>query len=265
MNNHQIFNKITRKIANFGRFAEEVICGWGQLARLFFEIIIESGSCLKRPRLILNEIYASGFLSLIIIMVSGLFIGMVLGFQGYNTLKRYGSEAVLGSLVALSLLRELGPVVTALLFAGRAGSSLTAEIGQMRATEQIEAMEVMAVSPIARIVAPRFWGGFFSLPLLAAVFTAIGIWGGKWVGVDLLGVDSNTYWSQMRESVGSEDLMNGLIKSLVFAMLVTLISVYKGFFAKPTVEGVARATTQSVVISSLTVLGFDFILTAFMF
>lgn len=258
-------NKLIEKIAKVGRGAENVIAGWGQIARLFVEIILESKSCIKRPQLILNEIYASGFLSLVIIIVSGLFIGMVLGFQGYNTLKRYGSEAVLGSLVSLSLLRELGPVVTALLFAGRAGSSLTAEIGQMRATEQLEAMEVMAVSPIARVVAPRFWGGFISLPLLAAIFTAVGIWGGKLVGVDLLGVDAGTYWSQMRDSVGVDDLLNGLTKSLVFAVLVTLISVYKGFYAKPTVEGVARATTQSVVISSLAVLGFDFVLTAFMF
>lgn len=257
--------KFISLIVNLGHPFVEVIIGWGQTLCLLIEILRESFGLLRRPHLIIKEVYASGILSLVIIAVSGLFVGMVLGFQGYNTLKRFGSEAVLGSLVALSLLRELGPVVAALLFAGRAGSSLTAEIGLMRATEQLEAMEVMAVNPVARIVAPRFWGGVISLPLLVGIFTAIGIWGGKWVGVDLLGVDAGTYWSQMQASVRVEDLTNGVIKSVVFAILVTLIAVYKGFYAKPTAEGVARATTQSVVVSSLAVLGFDFILTAMMY
>lgn len=252
-------------IAQIGRQCIIAISGWGRVVRLLISILSASIHLIRRPQLILNEIYASGFLSLIIILVSGLFVGMVLGFQGYNTLKRFGSEAVLGSLVALSLLRELGPVVAALLFAGRAGSSLTAEIGLMRATEQLDAMEVMAVNPIARVVAPRFWGGLISMPLLASIFTAIGIWGGKWVGVDLLGVDEGTYWSQMQSSVRVEDLTNGFIKSLVFGGVVTLIAVYKGFYAKPTAEGVARATTQSVVIASLSVLGFDFVMTALMY
>ncbi len=216
--------------------------------------------------LLLKQLYVVGVLSLLIIMVSGLFIGMVLGLQGYTILVDYGAEASLGPMVALSILRELGPVVTALLFAGRAGSALTAEIGLMKATEQLSSLEMMAVDPLRRVIAPRFWAGVISMPLLVAIFSAVGIWGGKMVGVDWLGVDEGTFWSVMQASVDiREDLLNGLIKSLVFAFVVTWIAVFNGYDAIPNSEGISRATTQTVVHSSLAVLGLDFILTALMF
>lgn len=204
--------------------------------------------------------------SFIIIAVSGLFVGFVLGLQGYNTLNRYGSEQALGLLVALSLVRELGPVVTALLFAGRAGTSLTAEIGLMKAGEQLIAMEMMAVDPLARVLAPRFWAGFIAMPLLAAIFSAVGILGGYFVGVGLIGVDPGAFWSQMQAGVDvMDDVLNGVIKSFVFGVAVTFIALYQGYEAKATPEGVSRATTRTVVIASLTVLALDFVLTALMF
>jgi phospholipid/cholesterol/gamma-HCH transport system permease protein len=198
--------------------------------------------------------------------VSGLFVGMVLGLQGYETLQRYGSESALGTLVALSLVRELGPVLAGLLFASRAGSAITAEIGLMKATEQLSAMEMMAIDPIARVVAPRFWAGVISMPLLAALFSALGVFGGYLVGVRLIGVDEGTFWSQMQGAVDFEqDILNGVIKSVVFGVAVTTIALFEGYDAPPTAEGVSGATTRTVVTSSLVVLALDFVLTAFMF
>jgi phospholipid/cholesterol/gamma-HCH transport system permease protein len=216
--------------------------------------------------LLIQQLYSVGVMSLIIVMVSGLFIGMVLALQGYTILVGYGAEASLGPMVALSLLRELGPVVAALLFAGRAGSALTAEIGLMKATEQLSSLEMMAVDPLRRVIAPRFWAGFISLPLLAAIFSAVGILGAHLVGVDWLGVDSGTFWSVMQAQVSFEkDILNGVIKSIFFAFVVTWIAVYKGYDCEPTSEGISRATTSTVVQSSLLVLALDFILTALMF
>jgi phospholipid/cholesterol/gamma-HCH transport system permease protein len=204
--------------------------------------------------------------SFIIIAVSGLFVGFVLGLQGYYTLQRYGSAEALGLLVALSLVRELGPVVTALLFAGRAGTSLTAEIGLMKAGEQLIAMEMMAVDPLARVLAPRFWGGFIAMPLLAAIFSAVGILGGYFVGVGLIGVDAGAFWSQMQGGVDVvDDVLNGVLKSFVFGVAVTFVALYQGYEAKATPEGVSRATTRTVVIASLAVLALDFVMTALMF
>ena len=221
---------------------------------------------LARPGLVVQQIFAIGVLSLPIILVAGLFVGMVLALQLYNTMVNFGAEQSLGPVVALSLVRELGPVVTALLFAGRAGSALAAEIGLMKATEQLSSMEMMAVDPLRRIIAPRLAGGILAMPLLAAMFSAIGISGGFVVATGLLGVDSNAYWSQMQANVDLfDDVMNGVIKSVVFGMVVTWIAVFEGFDAIPTSEGVARATTRTVVNSSLAVLGLDFILTALMF
>jgi phospholipid/cholesterol/gamma-HCH transport system permease protein len=213
-----------------------------------------------------DQIHFIGNYSLVIIAVSGLFVGFVLGLQGYYTLNKYGSEQALGLLVALSLIRELGPVVTALLFAGRAGTSLTAEIGLMKAGEQLAAMEMMAVDPVARVSAPRFWAGVIAMPILAAIFSAVGIVGGYLVGVPLIGVDSGAFWSQMQGGVDVlKDVGNGVIKSLVFGIAVTFIALYQGYESKPTPEGVSLATTRTVVISSLAVLALDFLLTAVMF
>jgi len=219
-----------------------------------------------RLSLVVHQIYSVGVLSLLIILVSGLFVGMVLGLQRYNILVDFGSEETLGVMVSLSLVRELGPVVAALLFAGRAGSALTAEIGLMKATEQLSAMEMMAIDPIRRVLTPRFLAGFISMPLLAAIFSAVGVIGGQLVGVGLLGVDDGAYWSQMQDSVDLyDDIYNGVIKSIVFGAVVTWIAVFEGYDAIPTSEGVSRATTRTVVHSSLVVLGLDFILTAIMF
>lgn len=216
--------------------------------------------------LFVKQIHVVGVQSLVIILVSGLFIGMVLALQGYTILVDYGAEGSLGQMVSLSLLRELGPVVTALLFAGRAGSALTAEIGLMKATEQLTSLEMMAVDPLRRVVAPRFWAGVLSMPLLAIMFSAVGILGGHLVGVEWLGVDGGGYWSIMQASVDFQaDIMNGIIKSLVFAFVVTWIALFRGYDAMPTSEGISQATTQTVVQSSLAVLGLDFVLTAVMF
>jgi phospholipid/cholesterol/gamma-HCH transport system permease protein len=216
--------------------------------------------------LVIAQLYSVGVLSLLIIVVSALNVGMVLGLQMYNTLVNFGAEASIGPVVALALVRELGPVVAALLFAGRAGSALTAEIGLMKATEQLSSMEMMAVDPVRRIVAPRLVAGILSMPLLAAIFSAVGILGGYFVAVGLLGVDSGSYWGQMRAAVDwDEDVVNGIIKSVVFGLVVTWIAVFEGYDAVPTTEGVSRATTRSVVYSSLAVLALDFVLTALMF
>jgi len=238
----------------------------GYASRFFLMTLISSGASFRRIHLTIREIYFSGVMSLIIILVSGLFVGMVLGLQGYETLQKYGSESALGSLVALSLVRELGPVLAALLFASRAGSAITAEIGLMKATEQIAAMEMMAVDPISRVVAPRFWAGVISMPLLAAMFSAIGVFGGYLVGVVFIGVDEGSFWSQMQAAVDfRQDIVNGVIKSVVFGIAVTAIALFEGYDAPPTAEGVSHATTRTVVTSALAVLGLDFILTVFMF
>ncbi|HSD39443.1 MAG TPA: lipid asymmetry maintenance ABC transporter permease subunit MlaE [Rhodocyclaceae bacterium] len=238
----------------------------GYAARFLVRILLASGTSFRRFQLTLREIYFSGVLSLIIILVSGLFVGMVLGLQGYDTLQRYGSEEALGVLVALSLVRELGPVVAGLLFASRAGSAITAEIGLMKATEQLDAMDMMAVDPIARVVAPRFWGAAISLPLLVAMFSTMGVYGGFLIGAVHIGVDAGSFWGQMQTAIDFQrDILNGVTKSVVFGFAIALISVFEGYDSDATAEGVSRATTRTVVTSSLAILGLDFILTSFMF
>ncbi|MBN8479835.1 MAG: lipid asymmetry maintenance ABC transporter permease subunit MlaE [Burkholderiales bacterium] len=238
----------------------------GFAARFAVAVVLHSPEGLRRLRLTLREIYFAGVLSLVIILVSGLFVGMVLALQGYDVLQRYGASESLGVMVALSLLRELGPVVAGLLFASRAGSAITAEIGLMKATEQLSAMEMMAVDPLARVVAPRFWGGVISMPLLAALFSTLGVYGAYLVGVKLIGLDAGAFWGNMQAGVDfREDVVNGIIKSFVFGVIVSLIAVFEGYDAKPTAEGVSTATTRTVVGSSLTILAADFVLTVFMF
>lgn len=253
-------------IRAIGRRVIDAVWRLGRATRFFFLALMYSGDSFRRFHLITKELFSSGVMSLIIILVAGMFVGMVLGLQGYETLKRYGSESALGSLVALSLVRELGPVLAALLFASRAGSAMTAEIGLMKATEQISAMEMMAVNPIARIIAPRFWAGVISMPLLAALFSAMGIFGGYFVGVVQIGVDEGSFWSQMQAAVDfREDILNGVLKSFVFGTAVTVIALFEGYDAPPTAEGVSGATTRTVVTSSLVILMLDFIMTAMMF
>lgn len=253
-------------LRRLGHAAIDALWRLGYAGKFFFLTLAGSGTSLRRPTLVVREIYFTGVRSLIIIVVSGLFVGMVLGLQGYETLQRYGSSSALGVMVALALVRELGPVVSALLFASRAGSAITAEIGLMKATEQLSAMEMMAVDPIARVVAPRFWSGVISMPLLTAIFNAMGIFGGYLIGVVLIGVDEGSFWSQMQAGVDfKDDIMNGVIKSFVFGIAVTLIAVFEGYDSPPTAEGVSGATTRTVVTSSLVILILDFVLTSFMF
>ena len=238
----------------------------GYAARLFLRLVQLAGATFRRLGLVRDQVHFLGNHSLAIIVVSGLFVGFVLGLQGYYTLQRYGSSEALGLLVALSLVRELGPVVAALLFAGRAGTSLTAEIGLMKAGEQLSAMEMMAVDPVRRILAPRFWGGVIAMPLLAAVFSAVGVIGGWLVGVVMIGVDGGAFWSQMQGGVDVwKDVGNGVVKSLVFGFTVTFVALLQGYEAQATPEGVSSATTRTVVMASLAVLGLDFVLTAMMF
>jgi len=254
------------EVTLLGRRIIAVIAGLGRAVMLLTSALAHIPNIRKGFPLLIQQLYAVGVLSLVITLISGLFIGMVLALQGYTILVGYGAEASLGPMVALSLLRELGPVVAALLFAGRAGSALTAEIGLMKATEQLSSLEMMAVDPLRRVVAPRFWAGFISLPLLAAIFSAVGILGAHLVGVDWLGVDSGTFWSVMQSQVDfNKDILNGIIKSITFAFVVTWIAVYKGYSCEPTSEGISRATTSTVVQSSLLVLALDFVLTALMF
>lgn len=257
---------LVEHVARLGGWVNRLVsqCGYG--ARFFLRLLWLSLAALRRPRLITDQIHFIGNFSLSIIAVSGLFVGFVLGLQGYYILQRYGSEQALGVMVALSLVRELGPVVTALLFAGRAGTSLTAEIGLMKAGEQLAAMEMMAVDPLARVLAPRFAAAVFAMPLLAAIFSAVGIFGGYLVGVQMIGVDVGAFWSQMQNGVEVfADVGNGLLKSLVFGFVCAFVAVFVGYECKPTPEGVSRATTTTVVASSLAVLAFDFVLTAIMF
>ena len=252
--------------SNLGFSTRSKLADLGHGARLFFRLLGTLGSSFRRFGLIRDQIHFLGNYSLVIIAVSGLFVGFVFGLQGYYTLQRYGSSEALGLLVTLSLVRELGPVVTALLFAGRAGTSLTAEIGLMKAGEQISVMEMMAVDPVQRILAPRFWAGVIAMPLLAAVFSAMGIIGGWVVGVLMIGVDAGSFWSQIQGGVDVwKDVGNGMVKSIVFGFTVTFVALFQGFEAQPTPEGVASATTRTVVMASLSVLGLDFILTAMMF
>lgn len=249
-----------------GKWTLDNVQRWGRETIFLMHTLAGIPSILSRFYLIIHQIFAVGVLTLVIILVSGLFVGMVLGLQGYNTLVDFGAESSLGLLVALSLTRELGPVLTALLFAGRAGSALTAEIGLMKATEQLAAMEMMAVDPVARVVAPRFIAGFLSVPLLTMLFITVGVWGGHLVGVVLLGVDAGQYWSAMQNGVDFyDDILNGFVKSVVFGFVVTWIAVFEGYDATPTSEGVSRATTRTVVNASLAVLGLDFVLTSLMF
>ena len=253
-------------IANIGFAVRSFLANLGHGAALFVRLMRLFGVTMRRFGLVRDQIHFLGNYSLAIIAVSGLFVGFVLSLQGYYTLQRYGSSEALGLLVALSLVRELGPVVSALLFAGRAGTSMTAEIGLMKAGEQLSAMDLMAVDPVQRILAPRFWAGVITMPLLAAVFSAVGIIGGWMVGVLMIGVDAGAFWSQMQGGVDVwKDVGNGVVKSIVFGVTVTFVALLQGYEAQPTPEGVSRATTRTVVVASLAVLALDFILTAMMF
>jgi phospholipid/cholesterol/gamma-HCH transport system permease protein len=253
-------------LSELGFKTRQQLASIGHATRLFVRLVWLLGACLRRFGLVRDQMHFLGNYSLAIISVSGLFVGFVLGLQGYYTLQRYGSSSALGLLVALSLVRELGPVVTALLFAGRAGTSLTAEIGLMKAGEQLSAMDLMAVDPVRRILAPRFWAGVLTMPILAAVFSAVGIVGGWVVGVVMIGVDPGSFWGQMQDGVDVwKDVGNGVVKSLVFGVTVTFVALLQGYEAQPTPEGVSRATTRTVVVASLAVLGLDFVLTALMF
>ena len=259
-------NAVSDVLRRIGQWAVEGVWRVGFAARFFALLLLYSGQSFIRLQLTIRELYFSGVLSLVIILVSGLFVGLVLGLQGYETLQRYGSSEALGVLVALSLTRELGPVVAGLLFASRAGSAVAAEIGLMKATEQLKAMDMMAVSPIARVVAPRFWGGVISMPLLASLFSMMGIFGAYLVGVRLIDIDAGAFWSNMKAAVDFRyDIVNGIIKSIVFGVAVSMIAVFEGFDANPTAEGVSSATTRTVVESSLAILALDFVLTVFMF
>jgi phospholipid/cholesterol/gamma-HCH transport system permease protein len=254
------------QLARLGRVGITFLKHLGRANLLLFNILSGVGEVLRRPRLLIAQIYSVGVLSVLIISVSGTFVGMVLGLQGYYILSQFGAEQTLGVMVSASLVRELGPVVAALLFAGRAGSALTAEIGLMKATEQLSGLEMMAVNPIRRVLTPRFFAGFISMPLLAALFSALGVLGGYFVGVGLLGVDDGAYWSQMQSKIDlNKDIYNGVIKSLVFGVVCSWIALFQGYDAVPTSEGVSRSTTRTVVHSSLAVLGLDFVLTALMF
>ncbi|MFA0570242.1 lipid asymmetry maintenance ABC transporter permease subunit MlaE [Vibrio gallaecicus] len=256
---------ISNYIASVGQRALAICEAFGRASLMLFGAL-GGVPRLKNFPLLVKQLYSVGVQSLAIIIVSGLFIGMVLSLQGYVILIDYGAEGSLGQMVALSLLRELGPVVTALLFAGRAGSALTAEIGLMKATEQLSSLEMMAVDPLKRVIAPRLWAGLISMPLLAMIFMAVGIWGGQLVGVDWKGIDHGSFWSAMQSSVElGRDIGNSLIKCMFFAITVTWIALFNGYDAIPTSEGISRATTRTVVHSSLAVLGLDFVLTALMF
>lgn len=252
--------------AKVGKYALGILATLGAAAILWGRLLAHVGDSFKRPRLVVEQVHFLGNYSLIIMLVSGLFVGFVLGLQGYYTLNRYGAAESLGLLVALSLVRELGPVITALLFAGRAGTSLTAEIGLMKAGEQLSAMEMMAINPVTRVLAPRFWGGVIAMPILATIFSSVGILGAWIVGVKLIGIDPGAFWSQMQSGVDIwDDVANGFVKSVVFGLTVTFVALYQGWTCQPTPEGVARSTTRTVVVASLAVLALDFLLTALMF
>ncbi|HCV75825.1 lipid asymmetry maintenance ABC transporter permease subunit MlaE [Pseudomonas oryzihabitans] len=253
------------RIRRLGRAGLDVVAAIGRSVIVLLLAVFGRGGVGSGLQLLGKQLYSVGVMSLPIIVVSGFFIGMVIALQGYNILVKYGSEQAVGQMVALTLLRELGPVVTALLFAGRAGSALTAEIGNMKSTEQLSSLEMIGVDPLKYIVAPRFWAGFISMPLLAAMFSVVGIWGAAMVAIDWLGVYDGSFWATMQNSVMLSDVLNGVIKSLVFAFVVTWVAVFQGYDCEPTSEGIGRATTRTVVYASLAVLGLDFILTALMF
>jgi phospholipid/cholesterol/gamma-HCH transport system permease protein len=254
------------QLQRLGRNGLDSLAGLGRGHLLLAEMLVGLPQMLARPRLLLAQIFNVGVLSILIVGVSGLFVGMVLGLQGFYVLSQFGAAQSLGVMVGASLVRELGPVVTALLVAGRAGSALTAEIGLMKATEQLSGLEMMAVDPVKRILTPRLFGGLISMPLLAAIFSSVGVLGGWFVGVGLLGVDDGAYWSQIQAKIDfDEDVVNGVIKSVAFGFVVTWIALFQGYDANPTSEGVSRATTRTVVHSALAVLALDFVLTALMF
>jgi phospholipid/cholesterol/gamma-HCH transport system permease protein len=240
----------------------EALVALGDITRFLIRIIVRMPRVLMRFDLVVRQIFNSGALSLVIIMLSGLFVGMVLGLQGFQLLQRFGSEEALGVAAAIGLVKELSPVITALLFAGRAGTALASEIGLMRATDQLSAMEMMAVDPLERVVAPRFLGGVIAMPLLAAIFSVIGVYGAQLVGVQVMHVDSGSFWSQMRAGVDIRDVNEGLVKSCIFGVACSLIAVYQGYYAIPTAEGVGRATTRTVVASAVMVLFLDYLLTS---
>ena len=256
---------IVKLISSLGASAIKSVRAIGRSGFMLFGSLIGKPEFRKHTPLLIKQLHVLGVQSLLIILLSGFFIGMVLGLQGYVVLVDFAAEANIGQLVALSLLRELGPVVTALLFAGRAGSALTAEIGLMKATEQLSSLEMMAVDPLRRVIAPRFWGGVIAMPILAVLFTAVGVIGGSLVGVDWKGIDSGSFWSVMQNAVDTKDLLYGFIKSVVFAFAVVWIALFNGYDCIPTSEGISQATTKTVVHSSLMVLGLDFVLTAMMF
>ena len=251
--------------AGLGRYGIGVLRQLGKAGILLWRVLAHFPNVRKGFPLVIQQIYAEGVLSLLIIIVSALFIGMVVALQGYHTLAKFGASQELGPLVALSVTRELGPVVAALLFAGRAGSAIAAEIGLMKATDQLSSMEMMAVDPLRRVISPRLWGGFISMPLLTMIFNAVAIYGAFLVGVKWLGLDSGAFWSNMQASVDFHlDIVNGLIKSVVFGLVVIWISVFQGYDSEPTSAGIANATTRAVVYASLAVLGLDFVLTTMM-
>lgn len=253
------------KVAYLGRLGQTFCIDIGRAGIFLYQTLVRKPKLVKSFPLFIEALYNIGVLSVLIIIISALFIGMVLGLQGYNTLDKFGATQQLGQLIALSIVRELGPVVTALLFAGRAGSAITAEIGLMKATEQLSSMEMMGVDPLWRVISPRFWAGLIATPLLTLLFNAIAIFGGYLMSVGWLGVDSGSFWSNMQASVDFRvDIVSGIIKSIAFGAVATWIAVFQGYDTEPTAEGVSRATTRTVVYSSLTVLGLDFILTAMM-
>lgn len=255
-----------RRVQLLGRIGLQFFADAGRASIFLWQSLISKPDFIQGSLRLMQQIYSVGVLSLIIIVLSGLFIGMVLGLQGYNILNKFGAEHALGQLIALSLVRELGPVMAALLYAGRAGSALTAEIALMKTTEQLSSMEMMGIDPLHRVIAPRFWAGQISMPILALIFNCVAVLGGYMVGVEWLGVDNGAFWANMQAAVDfREDVINGIIKSLVFGTVTTWIAVFQGIDCRPTAEGIARATTRTVVYSSLAVLGLDFFLTAVMF
>lgn len=257
---------LIERVRLLGRSGLDTLQSLGRAGIFLARVLFGRGGPGSGMHLLVKQLYSVGVMSLAIVVVSGVFIGMVLSLQGYSILSGYGSEQAVGQMVALTLLRELGPVVTALLFAGRAGSALTAEIGNMKSTEQLSSLEMIGVDPLKYVIAPRLWAGFISLPLLTMIFSVVGIWGGAMVAVDWLGVYEGSFWANMQNSVSfSKDVLNGIIKSVVFAVVVTWVAVYQGYDCEPTSEGISRATTRTVVYASLAVLGLDFILTALMF
>jgi phospholipid/cholesterol/gamma-HCH transport system permease protein len=250
-----MFKDLTRSLT-------ETLVELGSMVRFLMRLLAHTPKALLRFDLVVEQVYNAGALSLVIIMLSGLFVGMVLGLQGFTLLQRFGSEEALGTAAAIGLVKELGPVVTALLFAGRAGTALASELGLMRATDQLSAMEMMAVDPIQRVVVPRFLGGVIAMPLLAAIFSMIGIYGAQLIGVQIMGVDAGSFWSQMRSSVDLVDINEGIVKSVAFGIACSLIAVYEGYNATPTAEGVGRATTRTVVTSAVVTLFLDYLITA---